>query len=137
MEWCCTGRKCTKIEVVMSKERKKLQKKKARQKAVKKKIIEKRLEARKEAKLVRLRDEAYEREFNKKQNLNLSAEEIKERLENNMKILEALEEEYMRDSSANQEMINEVKEQLAIQQSYLASAKEKNNEAEKENNNSV
>ena len=121
----------------MSKERKKLQKKKARQKAVKKKIIEKRLEARKEAKLVRLRDEAFEREFNKKQNLNLSAEEIKERLENNMKILEALEEEYMRDSSANQEMINEVKEQLAIQQSYLASAKEKNNEVEKENNNSV
>lgn len=109
----------------MSNERKKIQKKKARQKAVKKKIIEKRLESRREAKLVRLRDEAFEREFAKKQNLNLSAEEIKDRLENNMKILEALEEEYLRQKPENAEIVNQVKEQLEIQQSYLKSAQQK------------
>lgn len=120
----------------MSKERKKLQKKKARQKAVKKKLIEKRLEARREAKLVKLRDEAFEREFEKKQNLNLSDEEIKERLENNMKILEALEEEYLRQNPENAEAVNQVKEQLQIQQSVLAAAKEKK-ETENNSENSV
>ena len=109
----------------MSKERNKLQKKKARQKAVKKKIIGKRLEARREAKLVHERDEAYERDFAKKQNLNLSAEEIKERLEHNMKILEALEEEYMKDNPEHQKNIEGVKEQLELQKEMVQAVKEK------------
>jgi len=118
----------------MSKERKKLQKKKARQKAVKKKIIEKRLEARREAKLVRERDEAYERAFAKKQNLNLSAEEIKERLENNMKILEALEEEYLKENPDNRKNVESVKEQLELQKEMLAAVKEKEESLQNQKN---
>jgi hypothetical protein len=108
----------------MSKERKKLQKKKARQKAVKKKIIEKRLDDRKQRKLERLRDEAYEREFEKKQNLGLSSEEIKERLENNMKILQALEDEFLRENPEKAATVAQVKEQLDIQQAYLKKAED-------------
>lgn len=109
----------------MSKERKKLQKKKARQKAVKKRIIEKRLEARREARLIRERDAAYEREFAKKQNMNLSADEIKERLEHNMKILEALEEEYLKENPANKKTVDDVKEQLDMQKEMLDNIQQK------------
>lgn len=108
----------------MSNQRKKIEKKKARQKTVKKKIIEKRLAARKEAKMVRLRDEAYEREFAKKQNLNLSAEEIKQRLEHNMKILEALEEEYLKENPASKEVVDSVKEQLDLQKEMIRKTEE-------------
>lgn len=112
----------------MSKERKKLQKKKARQKAVKKRLIEKRLADRKERKLERLRDAAYEREFSKKHNLGLSDQEIKERLAHNMKILQALEEEYLREKNANNETIEQVKEQLAIQQEQIKKVLEEKKE---------
>lgn len=111
----------------MSKERKKLQKKKARQKAVKKRLIETRLEDRKQRKLERLRDEAFEREFAKKQNLGLSSEEIKERLENNLKILQALEDEFLRESPEKAATAAQIKEQLDIQQEYLKKAQEEKN----------
>jgi hypothetical protein len=73
--------------------RKHFEKKKARQKAVKKVLIEKRLEERREKRLEREKEFIYEREFNEKTKLGLSKEEVKERLEQNLKILEVLEQQ--------------------------------------------
>jgi|APGre2960657373_1045057.scaffolds.fasta_scaffold15489_5 hypothetical protein len=114
----------------MSNQRKKIQKKKTRQKAVKKKIVEKRLQNRREIKFMKIRDEAFEKEFAKKQALGLSDVEIKERLENNLKILEALEEEYMlQNPEQNKEVSEEIKQQLEIQQKVI-----QENSLEKQNN---
>lgn len=73
--------------------RKHIEKKKARQKAVKKVLIEKRLADRREKRLEREKELIYEREFNEKNKLGLSKEEVKERLEQNLKILEVLEQQ--------------------------------------------
>jgi hypothetical protein len=73
--------------------RKHIEKKRARQKAVKKVLIEKRLADRKEKRLEREKELIYEREFNEKNKLGLSKEEVKQRLEQNLKILEVLEQQ--------------------------------------------
>ena len=87
-----------------------IKKKKQRAKEVKKRIVENRLLLRKERKEELLREQAFEKEFNQKSNLGLSNEEIKQRLEHNMKILEELEKEY--DHSAKDEKSEKVKNQV-------------------------
>jgi len=84
--------------------RKQVEKKRARQKAVKKVLIEKRLADRKAKRLEFERELAYEREFNDKQKkLGLTQDEVRERLENNMKVLEALEEQMEKEEAARGE----------------------------------
>lgn len=78
----------------MKKNKKAIQKKKDRAKEVRKRVVEKRLILRKERKDELLREQAFEKEFKEKSNLGLSNDEIKSRLEHNMKILEELEKEY-------------------------------------------
>jgi len=77
----------------MSKNSKKIAKKKAHEREARKRVLEKRQSLRQDRKDEKLREEAFEREFAKKQNLGLTQEEIKAKLEHNMKILEALENE--------------------------------------------
>lgn len=77
----------------MSKNSKKIAKKKAHEREARKRVLERRQSLRQERKDEKLREEAFEREFAKKQNLGLTQEEIKAKLEHNMKILEALENE--------------------------------------------
>lgn len=79
--------------------RKHIEKKKARQKAVKKILIEKRLADRKERRLEREKELIYEREFNEKNKMGLSKEEVKQRLEQNLKILEVLEQQMIKEES--------------------------------------
>lgn len=94
----------------MKKNKSAIQKKKQRAKQVKKRIIENRLLLRKEKKEEFLREQAFEKEFNQKSNLGLSNEEIKQRLEHNMKILEELEKEY--DHRPKDEKAEKVKNQV-------------------------
>jgi hypothetical protein len=100
----------------MKKSQKQISKKRARQKAVKKVIIENRLAARKEKRLEYERELAYEREFAEKQNLGLSADEIKSRLSHNLQILDALEQQLEEEEAAKGESVSSknAQEQLAI-----------------------
>lgn len=81
----------------MKKSKKHFEKKRSRSKEVKKLLIEKRLKNRRELHLDKERELAFEKEFNEKNKMNLPPEEIKTRLENNMKVLEALEEKYVQE----------------------------------------
>ena len=74
-----------------------IQKKIARSKEVKKILIEKRLQNRRELRFDKEREAAFEREFDEKNKLGLRPEEVKERLQNNMNILQALEDKYIQD----------------------------------------
>ena len=100
--------------------RKHLEKKRARQKSVKKTLIEKRLFERKERKMERERELAFEREFNQKQSLGLSKEEINERLQKNIKMLEALEKQHDEEMAAkgNAESIQAIEKQLSTIEEY-------------------
>ena len=100
----------------MKNSKKQISKKKARQKAVKKIIVENRLIARKEKRLEYERELAYEREFAEKQNLGLSADEIKSRLSHNLQILDALEKQLEEEEADKGENISakNAQEQLAI-----------------------
>ena len=100
----------------MKNSKKQISKKKARQKAVKKIIVENRLIARKEKRLENERELAYEREFAEKQNLGLSADEIKSRLSHNLQILDALEKQLEEEEADKGENISakNAQEQLAI-----------------------
>ena len=68
-------------------------KKRARQKEVKKALIEKRLNDRKQKRLDWEREKAFEREFNEKNKIGLSQQEVNEKLAHNMELLTALENE--------------------------------------------
>jgi hypothetical protein len=74
-----------------------IQKKIARSTEVKKILIEKRLQNRRELRFDKEREAAFEREFDEKNKLGLRPEEVKERLQNNMNILQALEDKYIQD----------------------------------------
>jgi hypothetical protein len=80
--------------------RKHMEKKRARQKAVKKILVEKRLVERKERKLEHMREIAFEREFDNKQKIGLSKEEVDEKLRRNIKMLEALEQQHDEEMAA-------------------------------------
>lgn len=84
----------------MSKNKKKMMKKKAHEREARKRVLEKRTVMRKERKDEKIREEAFEKAFAEKQNLGLTTEEIKEKLENNMKILEALEQEFEKEEES-------------------------------------
>lgn len=98
----------------MSKNNKKVAKKKAHEREARKRVLERRTAIRQERKDDRLREEAFEREFSQKQNLGLTTEEIKEKLEYNMKILEALEKEYEQnpDNKNNEEVMKHIRESM-------------------------
>ncbi len=100
--------------VKMSKKntKKHFEKRKAREKAVKKKIVESRVLLRKERKLEREREEAYEREFAQKQNMGLTPEQVRAKIEENMKILEAINEEHDVEDYKKSAALLEMKEQL-------------------------
>jgi hypothetical protein len=68
-------------------------KKRERQKEVKKALIEKRLNDRKQKRLDWEREKAFEREFNEKNKIGLSQQEVNEKLAHNMELLTALENE--------------------------------------------
>jgi hypothetical protein len=70
-------------------------KKRERQRKVKKELIEKRLVDRKERRLEHERELAYEREFNEKNKIGLSKQEVKDKLARNMEILEELEKKFI------------------------------------------
>lgn len=121
----CNQKRYTQIEVnEMSKNSKKIAKKKAHEREARKRVLERRQSLRQERKDEKLREEAFEREFAKKQNLGLTQEEIKAKLEHNMKILEALENELVAEDEnrkkyaveamkAAQEGMNKLKESVA------------------------
>jgi hypothetical protein len=110
----------------MKKSKNQISKKKARQKAVKKIIVENRLIARKEKRLEYERELAYEREFAEKQNLGLSADEIKSRLSHNLQILDALEKQLEEEEADKGENIStkNAQEQLAIIEEFGTMHKE-------------
>jgi len=110
----------------MKNSKKQISKKKARQKAVKKVIVENRLIARKEKRLEYERELAYEREFAEKQNLGLSADEIKSRLSHNLQILDALEKQLEEEEADKGENIStkNAQEQLAIIEEFGTMHKE-------------
>ncbi len=85
----------------MKRSAKHVAKKRARQKEVKKALIEKRLRERKEKRLEHERELAFEREFAEKNKMGLTNQEVKDRLTNNMQILEALENEFIAEEQAN------------------------------------
>jgi hypothetical protein len=93
--------------------RKHLEKKRARQKSAKKDLIERRLADRKEKRLEREREMAFEKEFNGKNKLGISNEEVQQRLENNMKLLEALEKQFIEEEE--QKGTNNVSEKAQLQ----------------------
>lgn len=112
MEWCYK-RFCTKTEVnsMSKKNNKKLAKKKTHEREARKRVLERRQTIRQERKDEKLREEAFEKEFSQKQNLGLTNEEIKQRLEHNMKILEALEQEYIAEDEGKKIQSNEIMKQ--------------------------
>jgi hypothetical protein len=81
----------------MSKNNKKLAKKKTHEREARKRVLERRKAIRQERKDELMRERAFEKEFSQKQNLGLTTEEIKQKLEHNMKILEALENELVQE----------------------------------------
>jgi hypothetical protein len=91
---------------------KKVSQKRARTKAVKKKIREARLVVRKENKMEFIREQAFEREFKEKQNLNLSPEEVRATIEHNMKMLTAMNENATQEQIARMEAIKKAQEQM-------------------------
>jgi hypothetical protein len=95
----------------MSKNNKKLVKKKVHEREARKRVLEKRQTIRQERKDEKLREEAFEREFSQKQNLGLTKEEIKQKLEHNMKILEALEQEYVVEDEKRKNQSDEIMKQ--------------------------
>jgi len=116
----------------MSKNSKKDAKKKAHEREARKRVLERRKALRQERKDDKLREEAFEREFSKKQNLGLTNEQIKEKLEHNMKILEALENELVAEDEnrkkyaseamkAAQENMAKLKETVEIEDSKVES----------------
>ena len=90
-----------------------MEKKRARQKSAKKDLIERRLADRKEKRLEREREMAFEKEFNGKNKLGISNEEVQQRLENNMKVLEALEKQLIEEEE--QKGTNNVSEKAQVQ----------------------
>ena len=98
----------------MSKNNKKLAKKKAHEREARKRVLDKRMALRQERKDERIREEAYEKAFREKQNLGLTNEEIKAKLEHSMKMLEALEEEYDQspDKQKNTAINQQIKESM-------------------------
>lgn len=98
----------------MSKNNKKIAKKKAHEREARKRVLERRKAIRQDRKDERLREEAFEREFSQKQNLGLTNEEIKQKLEHNMKLLEVLEQEYENspNKAQNEEMTKHIKETM-------------------------
>jgi hypothetical protein len=96
----------------IKKSKKHIQKKKAREKEVKKRIHENRVLSRIERRNELDRERAYEAEFNKKSEENLSNEERLARLQNNMKVLEALESEYDKDRNISKEQAEKLNKQF-------------------------
>ena len=87
----------------MSKNNKKLAKKKAHEREARKRVLDRRKAIRQDRKDEAMREKAFEREFSQKQNLGLTNEEIKSKLEHNLKILEALEEELVKEEEVRQQ----------------------------------
>jgi hypothetical protein len=102
----------------IKKSKKHIQAKKAREKEVKKRINENRVILRKERRLELERERAYEIEFAKKSEENLSNEERLERLKNNVKILEALESEYDKEKNISQEQVEKLNKQFEATGEY-------------------
>lgn len=121
----------------MSKNNKKLAKKKTHEREARKRVLERRKEMRQERKDEAMREKAFEREFAQKQNLGLTHEEIKQKLEHNMKLLEALENELVQEEETrkkNAAAINEkAAEDLAKFVENTEQQKDANNAAEQNN----
>jgi len=64
------------------------------------------------------RERAFEREFAKKSEENLSNEERKQRLENSMKMLEALEAEYDKENNISKEQAEKLNKQFEATGEY-------------------
>ena len=111
--------------------KKHFEKRKSREKVVKKKIAESRVFIRRERKLEREREEALEREFAQKQNLGLSPEEVRQRIEDSYKMLEAISEEHDAEDYKKAAALQELREQLEKAQKLVdAQASKTENVAE-------
>lgn len=98
--------------------KKHLQKRKLREKEVKKRIMENRVILRRERRDERIREQAFEKEFAKKSEECLSNEERKERLEHNLKILEALEKEYDKENNITDDKAEKLNKQFETTEEF-------------------
>ena len=116
--------------------KKHFEKRKAREKAVKKKIAESRVFIRKERRFEKEREEALEREFAQKQNHGFSEEEVKQKIADSWKMLEAINEHHDAEDYKKAAALQELKEQLEKAQKLVdakaARAEEKKPENQEE-----
>ncbi len=116
--------------------KKHFEKRKAREKAVKKRIAESRVFLRKERRLEREREEALEREFAQKQNFGLTEEQVKQKIADSYKMLEAINEAHDVEDYKKAAALQELREQLEKAQKLVeakAAQPEASQEASPEN----
>jgi hypothetical protein len=113
--------------------KKHFEKRKAREKAVKKKIAESRVFIRKERRFEREREEALEREFAQKQNYGLSEEEVKQKIADSWKMLEAINEHHDAEDYKKAAVLQELKEQLEKAQKLVDAKAARTEEKKPEN----
>src|SRR5262252_735023 len=99
----------------MASNQKKFQKKKDREREVRKKVLHRRESLRRHKAEEREKEEQYEREYQEGQKPIVNNEKkdamIKDRLRDNMKILEALEQEYLKEMETRKERNDDLEAQ--------------------------